>query len=301
VDRRMGRRAGLHLLPALTLAASSILSPPAVVWAAGSAATAEDGAPRPCSPVAPFRASDFSHPYQIDNPWLPMTPGTQLMLAGEAGQGNHQIVVTVTNLTKVIAGLQTLVVLDNDFQDGQLAESELAFFAQDDRGNVWNVGEYPEEYEDGVLVGAPSTWLAGVADAVPGVGMRAMPRRGTGWYLQGSVPSIEFLDCAKVFKVHQDVCAPVGCDDDALVIDERSPLDPTSGSQRKYYARGLGNVRIDAVGDKEGETLELASRITLSASALAAVDAVVHTMDARGHGVAEVYARSSPLIAVPTT
>src|SRR3990170_3720292 len=68
---------------------------------------------------------------------------------------------------------------------GQLVETELAFFAQDDDGNVWNLGEYPEEYENGEFVGAPSTWIAGLAGAEAGVHMLAEPRQGTGYYLQG--------------------------------------------------------------------------------------------------------------------
>ena len=43
-----------------------------------------------------------------------------------------------------------------------VAISELAFYAQDDDGNVWYMGQYFEEYEDGELVDAP-TWIAGLA------------------------------------------------------------------------------------------------------------------------------------------
>ena len=64
--------------------------------------------------------------------------------------------------TPVLAITLTLVIFERDIQDGALQESELAFEAQDDQGRVWNVGEYPEEYEDGQLTGAPSTWMAGV-------------------------------------------------------------------------------------------------------------------------------------------
>jgi hypothetical protein len=51
----------------------------------------------------------------------------------------------------------TVAVWDRDFQDGELVEEELSFFAQDDGGTVWNFGEYAEEYEDGEFVGAPNT------------------------------------------------------------------------------------------------------------------------------------------------
>jgi hypothetical protein len=47
----------------------------------------------------------------------------------------------------MVDGVQTVVAWDRDFLEGKLQEQELAFFAQDDQGNVWNFGEYPEEYE----------------------------------------------------------------------------------------------------------------------------------------------------------
>jgi len=51
-------------------------------------------------------------------------------------------VLTVTDLTKVLNGVRNRVLWDQDFQQGELTESELTFFAQDDGGNVWNLGEY---------------------------------------------------------------------------------------------------------------------------------------------------------------
>ena len=50
----------------------------------------------------------------------------------------------------------------------RLQEQELAFFAQDDQGNVWNFGEYPEEYDNGKFTGAPSTWIRNEGGAYGG-------------------------------------------------------------------------------------------------------------------------------------
>jgi YVTN family beta-propeller protein len=70
--------------------------------------------------------------------------------------------------TKVVGGVPTIVAWDRDFLKGKLQEQELALFAQDDRGNLWNFGEYPEEYENGKFAGAPDTWIRGAgARAVP--------------------------------------------------------------------------------------------------------------------------------------
>ena len=52
---------------------------------------------------------------------------------------------------------------------------ELAFFAQDAGGNVWNFGEYPEEYTGGQFTGAPDTWITGTGGAHGGLHMLARP------------------------------------------------------------------------------------------------------------------------------
>ena len=60
-----------------------------------------------------------------------------------------------------------------------LAEEELAFMAQDRDGNVWSLGEYPEEHADDGSISAPRTWLHGKQGATAGVLMREDPRPNT--------------------------------------------------------------------------------------------------------------------------
>ena len=108
-------------------------------------------------------------------------PGTQFVFEGsaivdEGGRNSRRVVTTVTDLSKVIDGVRTLVVWERDYTAGQLSEPELAFFAQDNAGNVWLVGEYPEEYEDGKFDKAPA-WISGQKGARAGIAMLAEPRR----------------------------------------------------------------------------------------------------------------------------
>ena len=123
----------------------------------------------------------------------------------------YKKICTVTGLTKVIDGVNTVVMWDRDYSDGELAESELAFFAQSEDGDVWLFGEYPEEFENGEFVGAPSTFISGIAKAQAGIAMQAAPRTGTPAYVQAYAPKVDFLDCGQVFKKHQNVCAPTAC------------------------------------------------------------------------------------------
>lgn len=251
-----------------------------------------------CAPFTPFDAGNFTRSATIDNPWLPLVPGTQFVLEGQANRGGgllpHRVVFTVTDVTKEIDGVRSVVVWDRDFNEGQLVEAELAFFAQDNDGNVWSVGEYPEEYQAGRFAGAPSTWIAGVAGAQAGTMMLADPQLGTGYYLQGSAPEISFLDCGKVFATGETTCVPVDCYQNVLVTDERSPLDHGGGHQRKFYAPGVGNVRIGAVGDPEGETLVLTGLFHLTSQGLSEARRQVFKLEKRAYQVSEVYQLTPP-------
>ena len=248
-------------------------------------------------PYVPYDASNFHRSTRIDNRFLPLVPGTQFVLEGVANRGGgllpHRVVFTVTDVVKSIDGVPNVVVWDNDFNEGVLAESELAFFAQDDDGNVWSTGEYPEEYDaNGVFTGAPATWIHGIQGARAGTMMIANPASGTGYYLQGYSPDIAFYDVGKVFQAGTSTTVPAGSFTNVLITDEKSPLEP--GHQRKYYAPGVGNVQIGAVGDPEGETLVLTSYRRLSLREARDARRAVFKLEARAYQVSDVYRQTPP-------
>jgi hypothetical protein len=236
----------------------------------------------------------------VDNPWLPLVPGTQFTYDGTAnrgkGTGSHRVIFTVTDVTKEIDGVRTAVAWDRDIQDGALVEEELSFFAQDSDGNVWYLGEYPEEHEDGKFAGAPNTWLSGHQKAAAGVAMRAEPKEKTSSYLQGYAPEIQFEDKAQVSKEHQHTCAPTGCYDDVLVIDEWNPLEqPDDGHQFKFHAPDVGVVRIEARGGVEQETLVLTKLRHLGGKEMAEAQKRALELDRHAYKVAkDVYGGTSP-------
>jgi hypothetical protein len=220
-----------------------------------------------------FDRSNFPAAPRVDNHWYPLTPGTQYVFQGRSNRGKgvlpHRVVSTVTDLTKMINGVRAVVLWDQDLNAGRLQESELAFQAQDNGGNAWLLGEYPELYEDGRFTGAPDTWIAGLDGAAAGVLMRARPRAGTFSYLQGLAPKIEFQDRAKVSATGLRSCVPVNCYGDVVLIDEWNPLEPGGVHQLKYYAPGVGNIRVGAVGDPEAEELVLVNAVRLAPRAMA--------------------------------
>jgi hypothetical protein len=250
-----------------------------------------------CHAIVPFRRGSFPHHPRINNRFLPLRPGMDMVLSGTVREDDgllhqHKVLTTVSSVTKVIDGVRTRVVFERDVEDGQLQESELAFAAQDRRGTVWNMGEYPEEYEDGTIVGAP-TWIAGIAHARAGVAMRAHPRLGSRAYLQGVAPSVDFRDCGKVASTGGHRCEPVRCFHHVLVVDEWAPLEPEEGHQLKYYAPHVGSIEVGAVGGTNPEVLRLTRHTMLTHAELAKINRKVLAQDNRGYHVsADVYGRT---------
>jgi hypothetical protein len=168
------------------------------------------------------------------------------------------VIFTVTDLTKEVNGVRAVVLWDRDINAGKLLEGELAMWAQDDDGNVWLLGEYPEEYDErGRFEAAPDTWLAGIDRAQAGIMMRADPKAGTSRYRQGFAPTIGFGDVAQVEETGQRNCVPTGCYEDVVVTRETNPEEPADGFQLKYYAPEVGNIRAAPRGGKEKEILVL--------------------------------------------
>jgi hypothetical protein len=228
-----------------------------------------------------------------------MVPGTQLVFEGTTNEDNelveHKVIITVTDLTKVIDGIDSVVSWDLDFSDGELVEAELAFFAQDDDGNVWRMGEHPEEYEDGVLVDAP-TWLAGIDGARAGISMLGDPAVGTLSYSQGWGPDVEFIDRAQVAEPGAETCVEADCYSDVLIIDEFNLHEP-GVVQLKLFAPGVGNVQVDWAGADEGqEELELVAVRQLDFAELLDLRAAALELEASAYEISpDVYGSTDPL------
>lgn len=249
----------------------------------------------PCYRLTSFHSRNFPEEPSIDNRFLPLAPGTERVYEGVVDGVPHSVTFVTTDLVKEIDGVESLVIWDVDRSEGEVVESELAFFAQDNSGNVWNTGEYPEEFEDGEFAGAPSAWHSGFANAEAGVHMAASPTVGTQLYLQGFAPDIEFLDCAHVDATGQTVTAGGTVYSDVLATEETNPLAPDDGFQTKYYAPGVGIVKIGvSVPGTSTETLELVSFRQLNKDELHDARLEALHLDRRAHRFSEAYA-DSPL------
>lgn len=245
-----------------------------------------------------FDPENFDNPTVIDNQYLPFEPWTKLVYEGFTNEGaliEHSVVYTVTDMTKTIDGIDTLVIWALDYSAGELAETELAFFAQDNDGNVWRMGEHPEEYEAGVLVDAP-TWLSGIGGARAGIAMLGNPLSRSISYSQGWSEAVEFIDRAIVGQLDQQDCVTAGCYEGVLIVDEFNVEEP-GAFQHKYFAPGIGNIRVDWSGtDETREELELVSVRKLSGADLTVTRAAVLELEAHAYEISpDVYGLTDPI------
>jgi hypothetical protein len=206
----------------------------------------------------PFNPANFSNPLKIDNPYLPFVPGTTFVYRSVTADGCEETRVTVTNTTKSIAAGVTARPVHDVVSAGAtctgpltLIEDTFDWYAQDNDGNVWYLGEDTKECGENGCVQGEGSWEAG-ADVSnsgtlgeAGIIMLADPRKGD-QYKQ------EFYE-----GFAEDVAGVIGTDIDVtlsrpdarqprsfhhcLTTKERSTLEPAS-TAHKFYCPNIGLV-----------------------------------------------------------
>ena len=218
-----------------------------------------------------FKPEGFSHPAEIDNQWMPLKPGTQLVYSGwkideEDRRVPYQLIVTVTDLLKDVDGIETVVVLEQYFANRKLEVSGLAFRAQDNEANLWLLGEVKEFYDENVKLIAARFWAAGLQGSRAGIVMPAKPTAGMPSYSQGYVESpYAWHDRGQVRETGAKVKVPAGTFDHVVVTEEGSRGGRHAPPiQVKYHAPGVGCVKVNWAGkDPAKEGLELSKIVHL--------------------------------------
>jgi hypothetical protein len=192
----------------------------------------------------------------IDNPFMPLTPGTTFIYEGQTAQGLEHNEVFVTHNTKVIDGVTCVEVLDTVKIDGNPEEQTLDWFAQDTNGNVWYFGEHSEELASGLVVSLEGSFMAGVDGAAPGIVMKAHPAVGDFYRQEFDLDNAE--DLAGVLSLNESVTVAAGSFQNCLETEETEALDP-GALEHKFYAAGVGNVLVlDLVTSERLELLQVA-------------------------------------------
>jgi hypothetical protein len=195
------------------------------------------------SPLTSIDPADFQA--ELNNPFFPLTSAEIQVYEGEeldpeTGETIEiRIESTVLPETDVVAGIEVTVVEAKDFEDGELVESTLDYYAQHKDGTVYYLGEVVDEYEDGEVVGHGGQWLAGEGDNQPGIFMPADVRVGVE-FEQERAPGVA-EDRSKVVAVDQAVTTPAGAFSSCIKTEDFDPLGDVT--EFKYYCSGVGLVR----------------------------------------------------------
>jgi hypothetical protein len=146
--------------------------------------------------------------------------------------------------TDTLAGVDVSVLEVKEYEDGELTESTLDYFAQHRDGSVYYFGERVDEYEEGKVVGHKGQWLAGEGRNQPGVFMPAQPALGQ-TFEQEKAPGVA-EDRSKIVAEDQAVSTPAGSFSGCIKTEDFNPLDKTT--EFKYYCPGVGLVREEFTG-----------------------------------------------------
>ncbi len=185
----------------------------------------------------------FSHPRDITNPYLPLASLKQDILEGtEDGKAVHIERTAKPEVHKSfrIAGqkVQALAVEDRETENGEPAEVAMDYFAQDDNGTVYYLGEKVDEYKDGKVISHEGSWMLGKDTEVPGVILPGNPKVGDKFSSEDVSKEIHETD--EVVSVSETVKAGTGTYENCVKVKENL-ADGTT--EYKLYARGIGVVK----------------------------------------------------------
>jgi hypothetical protein len=151
---------------------------------------------------------------------------------------------TVLPQTDVVAGVAVTVLQEKNYEDGELVESTLDYFAQHRDGTAYYFGERVDEYEGGRVVGHKGQWLAGEGKNQPGIFMPAHVTLGQ-TFEQEKAPGVA-EDTSTIVAVDQSVTTPAGSFKGCVKAEDFSPL--AKETEFKYYCPGVGVVREEFPG-----------------------------------------------------
>jgi hypothetical protein len=183
--------------------------------------------------------ANFTNPTTINNEFFPLAAGTELILEGEDDGETIRVEITVSDPieTEVVDEVVTLVMVETEYEDGELVEISYNFIAQADDGTVCYFGEDVDIYEGGVVVSNDGAWRAGIDGALPGILMPADPQVGDAFF-QESAPGVA-EDMSSVVAFGRAISVPAGDFDDTLTAKDCNPLEDAE-TDRKVYVRGIG-------------------------------------------------------------
>jgi hypothetical protein len=199
----------------------------------------------------PLELDPASFTTEIDNRYWPMAPGTRWTYR-EIDDDGEELLVVVTSSSETLTianGITARVVRDTVTRGGELVEDTVDWYAQDERGNVWYLGEDTAEFEDGRVTTRAGSFEAGVDGALPGIIMPADPRPGMRYRQEFYKGQAE--DNGEVLSTNELAEVPYGQFRDVLLTKDTITIEPDV-QEYKLYAKGVGPVLVLGVSGGGG-------------------------------------------------
>jgi hypothetical protein len=196
---------------------------------------------------------EFSDPAHITNPFLPVSDLPDCTLVGTGEDTGALVVRHVLDRTEPfeVEGqtVDAMVVEDTESDQGERVERTLDYFAQDDAGTVYYLGEDVDTYEKGKVTGHGGSWRYGKDTDELGVLMPADPQVGDEW-MSENVPGVT-RESDQAVDPPKSATAQGKTYTDLLKVRERAL--PDKETEFKLYSRGTGVI------SEENGALELKS------------------------------------------
>jgi len=187
-------------------------------------------------------ALKFSHPKDITNTYFPLISLKQDILEGTEKGKPLRVERTVKPGSKTFSingqDVEALIMEDREFINGQIEEVTLDYFAQDDDGTVYYLGEDVDNYKDGKIVAHEGAWLYGEDTKKLGVIMPAHPRVGQKFSPEDVGKVTKENDV--VVSLSEKASVPAGKFENCLKVKETNSDGET---EEKLYAPGVGAVK----------------------------------------------------------
>lgn len=179
------------------------------------------------------------------NRYWSLKPGPYVVLGNIKPSGGEYVIISVLGETEIVDGIETRVIEEREFEDGELVEISRNFFAMaKETGDVFYFGEDVDDYENGKIIGHSGQWRAGQDGARAGLYMPATPVVGMRYYMEHN-PGVA-MDRAEIFDANATVETPAGTFRESLIVTESSPLEPDDESYKRY-APGVGMIFDDGL------------------------------------------------------
>lgn len=239
-----------HILP--RLAALGIFAAILTTIAAGT--------PAASAQRAPVDPPVFGNPLNITNRFHPFVVGAVKVYSGRSDGERTNVVDTYLADTRTFRfngrDVATHILVETEFEGGRLVEISYNYFAQSDDGVAYYFGEVVDIYEDDEVVSHDGSWLVGgptqptdppeTGNAPrPAVFMLPAPKVGDVFKPEDLYPLVD--ETVTVKRVDRTVVVPAGKFRKAIEVRETSRLSP--GHENKWYAPGVGVVRVQAKGE----------------------------------------------------